>query len=199
MVYPTRSAAAGWPQPHPGLPGSGARVTAGCAPARRQWRVEAWLGEAWSAPTRVTFSQIDQPDIRGECELVHPAVCANLGLRRAVRAVVGRCGVGVRVHAPQDLPRQSAAGRDVLPGDQRRELLPGGTALAPERAGSSGWATGRSSRCRSARCAAWCTTMPMASSIHNTNWRAAVQANLARRVRLLPFTYGTLSIKATAA
>jgi len=28
-----------------------------------QWRLESWLGDAWSIPTSVTFSQVNQPDI----------------------------------------------------------------------------------------------------------------------------------------
>jgi hypothetical protein len=31
--------------------------------AEAQWRIDAWLGDAWSAPTNVTFVQAGEPDI----------------------------------------------------------------------------------------------------------------------------------------
>src|ERR1041384_5575633 len=35
----------------------------GAGPVQAQWRIESWFGMAWNAPTGVTFSQHNEPDI----------------------------------------------------------------------------------------------------------------------------------------
>lgn len=169
------------------------------APARAQWRVEGWLGDALNAPTTVTFNQANQPAItsRGNWS-TRPFAPTWVYAVRFARWKGDAAWAFEYMHHKiyLDNPPPEVAYFRVTNGVN--------FFLAERLWRRSGWEFGVG--------ATPIFAVPVsevrglvydnAHGIFHSQYELSgfgVQANLARRVRLLPFTYGTLALKATAA
>ena len=178
----------------------GFTVLAGMLPARlgAQWRLEAWLGQAWSAPTPVTFSQVNQPDIRTNGNWsTRPFAPTWYYSGRIARWSGNSAWAFEYMHhkiyldnPPTDVQFfRVTNGVNFLLGERlwRRRGWEYGVGAGPLYAVPVSEVRG--------------VVYDNARGIFHSQYElagAALEANLARRLRLLPFTFGTLSLKATA-
>ena len=178
--------------------GAAILVTAGAARLGAQWRLEAWLGEAWSVPTPVTFTQFNQPKLRVNGDWsTRPFAPTWYYSGRIARWSGDAAWAFEYMHHKIYLDNPP-------PGVQFFRVTNGVNYLLGERLWRKrGWEYGVG--------AGPLYAVPVSSvrgvvydnahGIFHSQYElagAVVQANLARRLRLLPFTFGTLSLKATA-
>lgn len=167
------------------------------APVAAQWRLEAWLGDAWSLPTRVTFSQFNQPAI---------SVNATWSTRpfEPTWYYSGRVAKwsGDAAWAFEYMHHKTYLDNPP-PGVAFFRVTNGINYLLVERLWrTNGWEYGGG--------AGAIYAVPVSSvrglvydnahGIFHSQYElagAVLQVNLGRRIRLLPFAYGSLSLKAT--
>jgi hypothetical protein len=169
------------------------------APAAAQWRVEAFLGDAWSAPSRVTFSQVNQPMISTTGHWsTQPFAPTWVYAVRFARWRGDAAWAFEYMHHKIYMDNPP-------PGVKYFRVTNGVNFFLVERLWRrKGWEFGAG--------ATPIFAVPVSDvrgEVYNNSHGVfhsqyefsgfAGQANLARRVRLLPFTYGTLSLKLTAA
>jgi hypothetical protein len=166
-------------------------------PAAAQWRVEAWLGDAWSIPTRVTFSQINQPEISTVGSWSSEPFAPTWLYAGRIAHWKGESGWAFEyMHHKLYM--------DNPPPDVAYFRITNGVNffLAERLWRWKGWEYGAG--------AGPVFSVPVSSvrglvydnahGVFHSQYELSgpgVQLNLARRLRLLPFTYGTLSLKAT--
>jgi hypothetical protein len=198
MVCPTSSAGCQRrASPFLALVGTAILVVAWVAPAGAQWRLEAWLGQAWSVPSPVTFSQINQPAIRVNGDWSTRPFAPTWYYSGRIAKWSGDAAWAFEyMHHKIYLDNPP-------PGVQVFQVTNGVNFLLAERLWRKhGWEFGAG--------AGPLYAVPVSSvrrlvydnahGIFHSQYElagAAVQANLARRLRLLPFTFGSLSVKAT--
>jgi hypothetical protein len=169
------------------------------SPAASQWRGEVWLGDAWSLSTPVTFQQINQPAISAQADWsTRPYAPAWVYAYRLARWS-GRSAWAFEVMHHKiymDNPP---------PGVAYLRVTNGVNFLLAERLWRrGGWEYGFG--------AGPILAVPVSSVrgliydnahgfLHSQYELAGpgIQINLARRLQLLPFTSGSLAVKATAA
>jgi hypothetical protein len=168
-------------------------------PANAQWRLEAWFGDAWNLHTPVTFSQTGQPDIR---------VTGHWSTRpwKPTWYYAGRVArwSGDRAWAFEYMHHKIYMDNPPEPEVEAFRITNGVNNLLAERLWrSSGWEYG---------IGAGPTFVVPISTVRGVKYDHAdgifesryefgggtLQLNLARRLKLLPYTYGSLSIKGTA-
>ena len=169
------------------------------SPVAAQWRVESWLGTAWNAPSRVTFSQANQPDITADGTWsAKPFAPAWIYAGRIARWSGDEAWAFEYMHHKMYLDNPPA-------GVAYFQITNGANFLLAERLWRrSGWEYGVG--------AGPVLVVPgseVRGVIYNNSHGffhsqyelagPGLQLNLARRMRLLPYTYGSVSIKATAA
>jgi hypothetical protein len=173
-------------------------VIAGGRPALAQWRLEAWLGQAWSARTPVTFSQLDEPDIRVNAQWsTRPRAPTWYYAGRIARWSGDAAWAFEYIHhkiyldnPPPDVAYfQVTNGVNFMLGERlwRRRGWEFGVGAGPLYAVPVSSVRG--------------LVYNNAHGIFHSQYElagAAVQGNLARRLRLFPFTYGSLSLNVTA-
>lgn len=199
MVCPTRpTRRKPCPSPFLAFVGGVFLVLAGAVPARGQWRLEAWLGQAWSASSPVTFSQDNQPAIyvTGKWS-TRPFAPTWYYAGRIAKWTGNAAWAFEYMHHKIYLDNPPA-------GVQFFQVTNGVNFFLGERLWRRrGWEFGVG--------AGPLYAVPVSSvrgliynnahGIFNSQYElagAGVQANLGRRLRLLPFTFGSLSLKATA-
>jgi hypothetical protein len=170
-----------------------------CAPALGQWRVEAFLGDAWSAPTRVTFAQADQPTIAATAHWsTQPFEPTWVYAVRFARWQGDAAWAFEYMHHKIYM--------DNPPPDVKYFRVTNGVNffLAERLWRRKGWEFGVGATpifavpVSDVRGEVYNNSHGIFHSQYELSGFGG-QANLARRVRLLPFTYGTLSLKLTAA
>ena len=178
---------------------AGSLLILGAAPLSAQWRIEAWLGEAASAPSEVTFSQINQPEISAHATWsTKPFAPAWIYAGRIARwSGDGAWALEYMHHKiyMDDPPPEVGFFR----------VTNGMNFLLAERLWRrNGWEYGVG--------AGPILAVP-GSNVRGVEYNNAhgffhsqyelagpgLQVNIGRRLRLLPFTYGSLALKATAA
>jgi len=164
-----------------------------------QWRVEAWLGDAWSMPGNITFSQLNQPEISARATWSTEPFEPTWVYAGRVAHWQGDAGWAFEyMHHKiyMDNPPAEVAYFRVTNGVN--------FFLAERLWRRSGWEFGVG--------AGPIFAVPV-SSVRGLVYDNAhgpfhsqyelsgpgIQANIGRRLRLLPYTYGSLSLKATAA
>ena len=178
--------------------GTASLVIAAVAPLRAQWRLEAWLGQAWSAPSQVTFSQFNQPEIRVNGDWATRPFAPTWYYAGRIAKWSGSAAWAFEyMHHKIYLENPP-------PGVQVFQVTNGVNFLLGERLWRRrGWEFGVG--------AGPLYAVPVSSvrglvydnahGIFRSQYElagAALQANVARRIRLLPYTFGSLSVKATA-
>ena len=169
------------------------------APAQAQWRIEGWLGDALNAPTAVTFSQANEPPITTRASWsTRPFAPTWVYAVRFARWKGDAAWAFEYMHHKiyLDNPPPEVAYFRVTNGVN--------FFLAERLWRRSGWEFGVG--------ATPIFAVPVsevrgkvydnAHGVFHSQYELSGvggQANLARRVRLLPFTYGTLALKATVA
>ena len=164
-----------------------------------QWRVEAWLGEAWNAPSRVTFSQINQPVLTADGTWsTRPFAPAWIYAGRIAKWSGNRAWAFEYMHHKMYLDNPPS-------GVGYFQITNGANFLLAERLWSrSGWEYGVGAGPVLAVPGSQVRGLIYNNShgFFHSQYELAgpgLQLNLARRLRLLPFTYGSVSLKATAA
>ena len=174
-------------------------LLAAAAPLPAQWRAEAWLGEAWNADSRVTFSQLNQPDISTDAVWsVRAHAPAWVYAGRIAKWSGGKAWALEFMHHKMYLENPP-------PDVTFFQITNGANFVLAERLWSqNGWEFGvgvgpvftvPGSRVRG-------VLYNNANGFFHSQYELSgpgLQFNVARRLRLLPFTYGSLSLKATAA
>lgn len=168
------------------------------APAAAQWRLEAWFGDAWNAGTRLTIKQENQPDIR---------VNADWSTRpwRPTWYYSGRIAKwsGNSAWAFEYMHHKLYLNNPPAPTVETFRITNGVNHLLAERLWrTKGWEYGVG--------AGPVFTVPISTvrgesyghrnGIFGSRYEfggGVLQGNLARRVKLLPYTYGALSLKTT--
>jgi hypothetical protein len=183
------------------LLGAGALAFVTAVPAGAQWRGELWLGDAWSLPTRLTISQINQPEI---------STVATWSTRPFVESVAWYYAFRVShwsdnaAWAFEDMHHKLYLDNPP-PGVAYLRVTNGVNFFLAERLWRRhGWEFGVG--------AGPVLAVPIsevrdliynnAHGFFHSQYQLAgpgFQVSLQRRMRLLPFTYGMLALKATAA
>jgi len=173
-------------------------AVAAAAPLRAQWRLEAWLGQAWSASSPVSFTQFNQPEIRVNGQwATRPFAPTWYYAGRIAKWSGGAAWAFEYMHHKIYLENPP-------PGVQLFQVTNGVNFLLGERLWRRhGWEFGIG--------AGPLYAVPVSSvrglvydnahGIFHSQYElagAALQANAARRLRLLPYTFGSLSVKGTA-
>jgi hypothetical protein len=173
-------------------------VIGAAAPLAAQWRLEAWLGQAWSARSPVTFTQFNQPDIRVNGDWSTRPFAPTWYYSGRIAKWSGEAAWAFEyMHHKIYLENPP-------PGVQVFQVTNGVNFILGERLWRRrGWEFGVG--------AGPLYAVPVSSvrglvydnahGIFHSQYElagAALQANIGRRVRLLPFTFGSLSVKATA-
>ena len=174
-------------------------VLAVAMPAGAQWRGEVWLGTAWSLPSGLTLAQANQPAISSDGSWsTQPYAPAWVYAVRVSRWSGDAAWAFEFMHHKMYLDNPP-------PGVAYLRLTNGvGFVLAERIWRSHGWEYGVGagpvlgvpiSRVRD-------LVYNNAHGFFHSQYELmgpGVQLNLGRRLRLLPFTYGMLAVKATAA
>jgi len=171
----------------------------GLKAASGQWRLEAWLGDAWSAPSTVAISQANQPDLQVHTTWsTKPFAPAWIYAGRIARWNGNAAWAFEYMHHKvyMDDPTPEVAYFRVTNGVN--------FFLAERLWRRSGWEFGVG--------AGATLSVPVSSvrglTYDNANglfhsqyeWSGAgLQLNIARRLRLVPYAYGSLAVKVTAA
>ncbi len=182
-----------------GLCGALIALLVAAFPARAQWRLEAWFGDAISLPTGIRFSQVDRPVIsatgRWSTEPFRPTwYYAGRIAKWSGEAAWGFEYIHHKIY--MDNPPL---------GVQYFRVTNGVNFFLAERLWRRhGWEFGGG--------AGPVLAVPVSSvrgivydnadGIFHSQYElsgAGIQANVARRLKLLPWVYGSLSLKATAA
>jgi hypothetical protein len=169
------------------------------APLQAQWRVEGWLGDALNAPTTVTFRQANEPPITAQALWsTRPFAPTWVYAVRFAHWKGAAAWAFEYMHHKiyLDNPPPCVAYFRVTNGVNfflaerlwRRQGWEFGVGATPIFAVPVSEVRG--------------LVYDNAHGIFHSQYELSgfgLQANLARRVRLVPFTYGTLALKATAA
>jgi hypothetical protein len=180
------------------LAGVGFLLCCRAFPAAAQWRVESWLGTAWNAPTRVSFAQINEPEIHATADWSTRPFKPTWYYAGRIALWSGTSGWAFTyMHHKMymDNPPTAVAYFRITNGVN--------FGLAERLWRRGGWEYGVG--------AGPIFAVPVSSvrgevynnahGIFHSRYElagAAIGLNLARRLRLLPFTYGSLSLRATA-
>jgi hypothetical protein len=162
-----------------------------------QWRVEGWLGDAFSLPTPATFSQVGQPDIHVNAHWSTRPGAPTWYYAGRIARWTGDAGWAFEyIHhkiyldnPPADVEYfQVTNGVNFMLGERlwRRHGWEFGVGAGPLYAVPVSSVRG--------------LVYNNAHGIFHSQYELAglgVQGNLARRLRLLPFTYGSLSLNVT--
>lgn len=199
MLYPTSS------RQHP-LPPLLVRlallailILATSRPCAAQWRVAGWLGDAAQLPTPVTFSQVGTPDISATGHWSTRPWAPTWYYGGEISHWTGHTGWGLTyMHHKMYM--------DNPPPDVQYFRVTNGVnfILAERLWATHGWEFGAGAGpvltvpVSSIRGAVYDNAHGIFHSVYELGGVGA-SAGVTRRLRLLPFTYGLLSIKATAA
>lgn len=167
-------------------------------PLGAQWRLEAWLGDAWNAPSSVTFWQANQPAIRaGGSWSTRPFAPTWYYAGRVAKWSGNSAWAFEYIHHKiyLDNPPSEVTffrvtnGVNFFMGERiwRRRGWEYGVGVGPLYAVPVSEVRG--------------AVYDNAHGIFHSQYElsgAGLELNLARRLRLLPFTYGAVSVKATA-
>lgn len=169
------------------------------APVAAQWRVDAWFGDAWNAPTTLTLSQQGQPDITIDADWSTRPWSPTWYYAGRISRWSGNAGWGLEYNHHKlyldNLPQPEVTRFRITNGVNhavvqrfwRRRHWEIGVGVGPTYAVPISTVRNKSYGSR--------------KGVFGSRYEfggATVQGSVARRLKLLPYTYGNLTAKTTA-